>query len=211
MEENTKKLCEAIMDGDEDDAAEYAQAIVDAGQDLAPVIEALTDTMRVLGDQFEAMEIFLPEMIMSADAMVGAMDIFSPVLEASGNNQKKGTIVLGTARGDMHDIGKNIVATVLLADGFDVVDLGKDVAEAEYVNTAVEKEADIIGVSALMTTTMPGATAVIQMLKDRGLEGKFQIMVGGAPTSPQWAESIGANWSESASDAVKLANKLISK
>ncbi|MGI6096028.1 MAG: cobalamin B12-binding domain-containing protein [Lachnospiraceae bacterium] len=211
MEENTKKLCEAIMDGDEDDAAEYAQAIVDAGQDLAPVIEALTDTMRVLGDQFEAMEIFLPEMIMSADAMVGAMDIFSPVLEASGNNQKKGTIVLGTARGDMHDIGKNIVATVLLADGFDVVDLGKDVAEADYVNTAVEKEADIIGVSALMTTTMPGATAVIQMLKDRGLEGKFQIMVGGAPTSPQWAESIGANWSESASDAVKLANKLISK
>lgn len=209
MEENTKKLCEAIVDGDEDDAAEYAQAIVDAGQDLEPVIAALTDTMRELGDQFEAMEIFLPEMIMSADAMLAAMDIFSPVLAASGNNQKKGTIVLGTARGDMHDIGKNIVATVLLADGFDVVDLGKDVAEAAYVNTAVEKEADIIGVSALMTTTMPGATAVIQMLKDKDLEGKFKIMVGGAPTSPQWAESIGAEWSESASDAVKLANKLI--
>lgn len=209
MEENTKKLCEAIVDGDEDDAAKYAQAIVDAGQDLEPVIAALTDTMRELGDQFEAMEIFLPEMIMSADAMLVAMDIFSPVLAASGNNQKKGTIVLGTARGDMHDIGKNIVATVLLADGFDVVDLGKDVAEAAYVNTAVEKEADIIGVSALMTTTMPGATAVIQMLKDKDLEGKFKIMVGGAPTSPQWAESIGAEWSESASDAVKLANKLI--
>lgn len=209
MEENTKKLCEAIVDGDEDDAAKYAQAIVDAGQDLEPVIAALTDTMRELGDQFEAMEIFLPEMIMSADAMLAAMDIFSPVLAASGNNQKKGTIVLGTARGDMHDIGKNIVATVLLADGFDVVDLGKDVAEAAYVNTAVEKEADIIGVSALMTTTMPGATAVIQMLKDKDLEGKFKIMVGGAPTSPQWAESIGAEWSESASDAVKLANKLI--
>lgn len=209
MEENTKKLCEAIVDGDEDDAAEYAQAIVDAGQDLEPVIAALTDTMRELGDQFEAMEIFLPEMIMSADAMLAAMDIFSPVLAASGNNQKKGTIVLGTARGDMHDIGKNIVATVLLADGFDVVDLGKDVAEAAYVNTAVEKKADIIGVSALMTTTMPGATAVIQMLKDKDLEGKFKIMVGGAPTSPQWAESIGAEWSESASDAVKLANKLI--
>lgn len=207
--EEIKKLCEAIEFGDEDEAAEYAQAIVDAGQDLEPVISALTETMRKLGDQFEAMEIFLPEMIMSADAMLAAMDIFAPVLAASGNNQKKGSIVLGTARGDMHDIGKNIVATVLLADGFDVIDLGKDVAEAEYVSTAVDKEADIIGVSALMTTTMPGATAVIQMLKDKGLEGKFKIMVGGAPTSPQWAESIGANWSESASDAVKLANKLV--
>ncbi|MCR4962724.1 MAG: cobalamin-dependent protein [Firmicutes bacterium] len=212
MEESIKKLTEAIMDGDDEVSAEAAQEIVDAKADLKPVIEKLTDTMRELGRQFEAMEIFLPEMILSADAMVAAMDIFGPVLAESGDIQKKGTVVLGTAPGDMHEIGKNIVVTVLTADGFDVVDLGKNVPAIDYVNKAVENEADVIGVSALMTTTMPGATEVINLLRDKDLYGKFKVIVGGAPTNPNWAKDIGADgWAESAAEAVTLVNNLVQK
>ena len=210
MEESINKLIEAIMDGDDEVSAEAAQEIVDAKADLKPVIDKLTEAMRELGRQFEAMEIFLPEMILSADAMVAAMDIFGPILAESGDIQKKGTVVMGTAPGDMHEIGKNIVVTVLTADGFDVVDLGKNVPAIEFVNKAVETNADIIGVSALMTTTMPGATEVINILKDKGLYGKYKVIVGGAPTNPDWAKSIGADgWSEGAAEAVVLVNKLM--
>ena len=208
--ESINKLIEAIIDGDDEISAEAATEIVASEADLKPVIEKLTETMRELGRQFEAMEIFLPEMILAADAMVAAMDIFAPVLAARGEDHKKGTVVMGTAPGDMHEIGKNIVVTVLTADGFDVVDLGKNVPAMEFVNKAVEKEADIIGVSALMTTTMPGANEVIKFLKDKDLYGKFKVIVGGAPTNPDWAKKIGADgWSESAAEAVVLVNNLI--
>ncbi|MEG1537633.1 MAG: cobalamin-dependent protein [Clostridiales bacterium] len=208
--ESVNKLIEAILDGDDEVSAEAAQEIADSGMDLKPVIGKLTEAMRELGRQFEAMEIFLPEMILSADAMVAAMDIFGPILTASGDMIKKGTVILGTAPGDMHEIGKNIVVTVLTADGFDVIDLGKNVPAIEFVNKAVENDADIIGVSALMTTTMPGATEVIQLLKDKGLYGKYKVIVGGAPTNPNWAKTIGADgWSESAAEAVVLVNNLM--
>lgn len=208
--ESIDKLVQAVMDGDEDVAAEAAQEILDAKTELSGVIAKLTEAMRVLGKQFEEFEIFLPEMILSADAMTAAMDLFTPVLEASGAKTNKGTVVLGTAPGDMHEIGKNIVKTVLTADGFNVVDLGKNVDLMEFITKAAENEADMIGVSALMTTTMPGATDLINLLKERGVRDNYKIMVGGAPTNPDWAKNIGADgWAVSAAESVVLANNLM--
>lgn len=205
-----KKLTDAISEGEEEIAAEVAQQILDEKVDLQQVIKELTEAMRILGKQFEEFEIFLPEMILAADAMTAAMDIFNPVLVATGTQQVKGTVVLGTAPGDMHEIGKNIVNTVLTADGFTVVDLGKNVPIMEFVNKANEHSADIIGISALMTTTMPGATDVINLLKDKGTRDNHKVIVGGAPTSREWAEKIGADgWAVSAAEAVVLANNLV--
>lgn len=205
-----EKLVAAVTDGDEDVAAEAAREIVDSDADLQEAIAKLTEAMRVLGKQFEEFEIFLPEMIMAADAMTAAMKVFEPKLAASGMAGKKGTVVIGAAPGDMHEIGKNIVKTVLTADGFNVVDLGKNVPSIEFINKAEEVGADIIAVSALMTTTMPGATEVITLLKDKGIREKYKVIVGGAPTSLQWSKDIGADgWSLSATEAVSLSNKLL--
>lgn len=208
--ESIEKLVQAVMEGEEDVAAEAAQEIVDSKQDLKGVIDRLTEAMRVLGKQFEEFEIFLPEMILSADAMTAAMDIFDPILTAAGNKVNKGVVVLGTAPGDMHEIGKNIVKTVLVADGFEVIDLGKNVEIMEFVNKAAEHNANIVAISALMTTTMPGATDVINLLTEKGIRANHKVIVGGAPTNPDWAKSIGADgWSSSAAEAVVLANKLV--
>lgn len=204
------KLLQAVMDGEETVAAESAQKIVDGGIDLQEPIAKLTETMRVLGKQFEDFEIFLPEMIMAADAMTAVMRIFEPVLLASGKAEKKGVIVLGAAPGDMHEIGKNIVKTVLTTAGFRVVDLGKNVQVMDFINKAEEVNADIIGISTLMTTTMPGASDVLKLLSDKGLRDKYKVIVGGAPTNGEWANRIGADgWSGSAPDAVLLANRLL--
>ena len=204
------KLMQAIMEGDDEVAVEAAKEIVEKVEDLQPVITKMTEAMRVLGKQFEAFEIFLPEMMVSSDAMIAALEVLEPKLMATGANIKKGTVVMGGAPGDMHEIGKNIVVTVLKADGFNVVDLGKNVDVMTFVNKSREVKADIIGISALMTTTMPGAKDVIELLKDKGERANYKIMVGGAPTNAKWAEQIGADgWSESASEAVVLANKLM--
>ena len=204
------KLMQAILEGDDEIAVEAAKEIVEKVDDLKPVIAKMTEAMRILGKQFEQFEIFLPEMMVSSDAMIAALEVLEPKLLATGQSVKKGTVVMGGAPGDMHEIGKNIVVTVLKADGFNVVDLGKNVPVMDYVNKSREVNADIIGISALMTTTMPGIKDVIDLLKDKGERANYKIMVGGAPTNAKWAEQIGADgWSESASDAVVLANKLM--
>ena len=208
--ECVEKLMQAIMDGDDEVAVEAANEIVEQMEDLQPVITKMTEAMRILGKKFEDFEIFLPEMMVSSDAMIAALEIMEPKLIASGQNTKKGTVIMGGAPGDMHEIGKNIVVTVLKADGFNVVDLGKNVDVMTYVNKAKEVSADIIGISALMTTTMPGIKDVIDLLKDKGQRADHKVMVGGAPTNAKWAEQIGADgWAESASEAVVLANKLL--
>lgn len=205
-----KKLAEAVLDGEAEIAAEAAQEIVDEGRELQPVINQLTETMRVLGKQFENFEIFLPEMMMSADAMVAAMDIFSPVLAASGASGQKAVVLFGAAPGDMHEIGKNIVCTVLKAEGYQVVDLGPNIAAEEFVAKAAEHQAAIIAISALMTTTMQGAAEVIKLLNEQGRREAHKVIVGGAPTNADWAASIGADgWSENASEAAILVNKLM--
>lgn len=208
--ECVEKLVQAIIDGDDDEAKVLATEVVASGADLGMVVGKLTDAMRFLGKQFETFEIFLPEMIVSSDAMAAAMDVIGPKLMEGAGSAKKGVVALGGAPGDMHEIGKNIVATVLKADGFSVVDLGRDVSAHEFVLKSQEAKVDIIGISALMTTTMPGAKEVIRILEEKGIREQFKVIVGGAPTNAKWAESIGTDgWAENSTDAVELCNRLM--
>lgn len=208
--ECVEKLVQAVMEGDDDLALEAAKEVVEKVDDLQPVVGKLTEAMRELGKKFETFEIFLPEMMCSSDAMTAALDVLGPKLGAGGASQKKGVVAMGGAPGDMHEIGKNIVCTVLAADGFDVIDLGRDVAAMDFVKKAKEANADIIGISALMTTTMPGAKEVLRLLTEQGLRDQFKVIVGGAPTNAKWAEEIGTDgWAENSTDAVVLCNKLM--
>lgn len=205
-----ENLVLAVIDGDDELAAELAQEVVEKVEDLVPVVGKLTDVMRELGKKFETFEIFLPEMMVSSDAMAAAMDIIGPKLAKGGAAEKKGIVAIGGAPGDMHEIGKNIVVTVLKADGFDVIDLGRDVAAIDFVKKAQEAKADIIGISALMTTTMPGAKEVIRLLEEKGIRDKFKVIVGGAPTNGKWAKEIGTDgWAENSTEAVELCNRLM--
>ena len=202
------KLLNALIEGEDEEACAAAVQILAAGEDLKPIIAKMTETMRDLGRQFEEMEIYLPELMIAANAMISAMEVFEPHLSRGGENSLKGTVVMGSAPGDMHEIGKNIVGTMLKADGFKVIDLGMNVSPAVFKENALTQNAQIIGISALMTTTMPGVKEVIAGLGDDRC--RFKVMVGGAPTNPQWAKDIGADgWSENAAEAVLLANRLI--
>ncbi len=208
--DEARELLEAILEGDDEIAVRAAKEIIEKGADIPPIIEKMTETMRYLGKQFEEFEIYLPEMMVSANAMIAAMEIFEPLLYQDGEGGGKGTIVIGSAPGDMHEIGKNIVATVLKADGFNVVDLGKNVSPEEFYNKAKDENAGIIGISALMTTTMPGAKAVIDYLTTMNFRENIKVMIGGAPTTQKWAEDIGADgWSANAAGAVETANYLL--
>jgi len=160
---------------------------------------------------WEKGEYFLPELITSAECMKGAMRVLQPELEkAQISSKSKGKIVIGTVEGDIHDIGKNIVASMLAANGFQVIDLGADVKLEEFVEKAEAENADFICLSALLTTTMLGQKKVIEMLKEKNLAGRYKVLVGGAPVNQKWADDIGAEgYGENAMVAVKITKKLI--
>lgn len=206
-----ERLIEAIKEGDDVLAKDLAKEIIVYETNLQGIIDSLSEVMRELGKQFETLEIFLPELIVAADAMMAAMDVFGPKIEeVSGATKKKGIVAMGTAHGDIHEIGKNIVCTCLKADGFEVFDLGRDVHPMDFIKKAQDINADIIGISALMTSTMPGATEVIRLLNLKEIRNQFKVIVGGAPTNDKWAHEIGADgWSDNASNAVVLCNQLM--
>jgi 5-methyltetrahydrofolate--homocysteine methyltransferase len=164
--------------------------------------------MEKIGDKFERLEIYLPEMIQTADIMKKGIDIIRPALKKSKGGG--GKILLGTVEGDVHDIGKNIVKIVLEGSGFEVIDLGKDVKILTFVDKCKELNPDILAISALLTTTMENIPKVIEDLERVGLKSEIKIMVGGAPVLPDWAKNIGADGSgENASQAAALAKKWI--
>jgi corrinoid protein of di/trimethylamine methyltransferase len=207
-----EKLKQAIMDGNREDAEQLAQAALNENVDLVGMIGELSDGMGIVGKKFETFEVFLPEMIAAADAMMAAMDLITPKLEEQGIDHKKGKVILGAPEGDMHEIGKDIVKTILSGNGYEIVDLGTDVNSLTFIKTAQKEQADVIAISTLMTTTMPGATEVIQILRDQGIRDNFKVVVGGAPTSKEWAEEIGTDgWAEDAFGALNLINGLMKK
>ena len=162
-----------------------------------------------VGELFESGELFLPELMMSADAMAGATEVTNAALEG-GAAEVKGRIVIGTVQGDVHDIGKAIVIAYLKANGYEVSDLGRDVPAASFLARAKEEGADVIGMSALLTTTMEEQRKVIKTIKDEGLS--YKTVVGGAPCTQRWAEQIGADaYAEDASDGVKKIDALLGK
>jgi len=173
------------------------------------VVDALTQGIREVGNRFERMEIFLPEMMLAAQAMQKALEPLEPYLERGRERrEEKGTVVIGTVEGDIHEIGKHIVALLLEVNGFTVHDLGPDVNALDFIKKAQEVKADIIGASALMTTTMPGQQEIIELLKEMSLRDHFHVTVGGTPVTQEWAEEIGADsWAENATQAVAVLDE----
>jgi corrinoid protein of di/trimethylamine methyltransferase len=203
---------QSIIDGDEEAAAAVAQQALDAGIDpLDAINRGYVEGMSYVGDQFSQGEMFLPDMMLAAEAMKAAVAVLEPEMTRRGTHRTMlGKVVLGTVKGDIHEIGKNLVATMLSASGFEVYDLGVDVAFEKFVEKAREVNADIIGMSALLTTTMTGQRTVIDLLAKAGLRPQVKVMVGGAPVTRSWAAEIGADgMSEDAMGAVVLAKKLV--
>ncbi len=203
---------EAVIKGRKDQARELAKAAIDEKMDLLECIEqGFGAGVREVGDLWEAGEYFLPELVQGADAMKAAMDLIQPELEARNQGKKSaGTVVIGTVKGDIHDIGKTLVATFLEANGFEVFDLGKDVPLERFVEKAREESADIICLSALLTTTMTGQEKIIQMLGQEGLKGRIAVLVGGAPVNRSYAKEIGADgYGANAVEALDEAKKIV--
>lgn len=205
-----KAAREAVVNGDEEAAENVARDAVSAGINLFELInDGLTAGMTEIGQQFADEEISLPFVMIAAQSMAVAMNILEPHLPVS-REAKKGKVVIGTIEGDIHDIGKSIVATMLKVNGFEVVDLGRDVPVAKFIDTAREIGADIVASSTLMTTTMAGQKLIEEGLAKAGLKGKIKTMVGGAPVNKEWAEKIGAEaYGENAMDAVAIAKELL--
>ncbi len=186
------------------------EAALQAGLSPLEVLNGgLIPGMEEVGRRFAAAEIFLPEVLVAARAMHAGMAVLRPLLAAAGV-PPQGRIVLGTVKGDLHDIGKNLVGTLLQGAGYEVVDLGTDVETDRFIDAALEQGAPLIGMSALLTTTMTGMTEVVERIKERGLDGRVRTIVGGAPVRADWARSIGADgWAANAPGAVAEVRRLL--
>ena len=205
------KMNEAIVAGDRETAATLAEEAIRAGLDLLEVIEqGYVPGIQKVGELWEQGEYFLPELISSAEAMKAAMARLDPELKRRNIGARMaGRVVIGTVEGDIHDIGKNLVASMLQAGGFEVYDLGADVKLERFIDKAEEVGAAMICLSALLTTTMTNQKRLIGLLRERGLRDKYKVLVGGAPASRKWAEEIGADgYAENAVAAVKLAKSV---
>jgi len=192
-------------------ARALAEEAVRSGLDLLEVVEkGYVPGIQKVGELWEQGEYFLPELITSAEAMKAAMSVLDPELNRKGVGARMGgKVVIGTVEGDIHDIGKNLVASMLQAGGFEVIDLGADVKLEKFIETAEAVGAGMICLSALLTTTMANQRRLIGLLRDKGLRDKYKVLVGGAPASRKWAEEIGADgYAENAVAAVKLAKSL---
>ncbi len=206
------KMSQAIIALDKDAAVEAAQEAVSCGMSpLKAIEEGLQPGIQTVGERFENFECYLPELIGSAEAFKAAMDVLEPLIaKLSENKETSGTVVMGTVKGDIHKIGKDIVVLLLKTRGFNVIDLGEDVAASEFLKAAQKYQADIIGLSALLNTTMPAQQEVIKLFKEQGIRDDYTIMVGGAPINQKWTDQIGADgYAKTAESAVKLALELM--
>ncbi len=205
------RMSEAIVSGDRAAARALAEEALRSGLDLLEVVErGYVPGIQKVGELWEQGEYFLPELITSAEAMKAAMAVLDPELRLrAGGSRLGGRVVIGTVEGDIHDIGKNLVASMLQAGGFEVFDLGAGVKLERFIDKAEDVGAGLICLSALLTTTMMNQRRFIGLLREKGLRDKYKVLVGGAPASRKWAEEIGADgYAENAVAAVKLAKSL---
>ena len=212
MSEILKQLRENVIVGEPERARELAAQALETGiEPLIAIEEALNPAMQVVGDRYERGEYFIPDLMMAAEAMKTAMEVLEPALMArQEQRQVLGTVVIGTVEGDIHEIGKSLVATMLGAAGFQVYDLGVDVSANEFVKRVQETDANVVGLSALLTTTMRNQEMVIEALKEAGLREQVKVIIGGAPASPEWAQTIGADaYAENANEAVSVVKQLV--
>ena len=207
-----KAMAQSIIDGDSDESVRLAQQSIAEGMDpLKAIANGFVVGVNTVGDAFAAGDAFLPELVMAGEAMKAAVATLEPELARLGSERKTlGKVVMATVEGDIHEIGKSLVSTMLGASGFTVFDLGVDNASEKIIAKALEVDADIIGLSALLTTTMIRQKEVIEMLDQRGLRKKIKVMVGGAPVTREWVQKIEADgYSEDAIGAVAVAKQLM--
>ena len=188
-----EKLSRLVETGEAEETKILTEQLLKDGIDPLEMIETLTKTMAHVGELFAKLDIFLPEIMLSGEALTEAVTILGPYLEASGGREIKGKVVLGVVKGDLHEIGKNIVKLILETNGFVVKDLGYNVDSLDFVKEAEAMGADFIASSSLMTTTMPRQLEIIEILKSKGIRDNYKVVIGGAPTSQLWADKIGAD------------------
>jgi len=205
-----QQIGEALQKGDHGKVAELTQGAIDAGLDATEILnDGLLPGMEVVGKKFGAHEIFLPELLIAARAMNAGIDLLKPLF-LQGEMPTQGKVVIGTVKGDLHDIGKNLVGIMLKGAGYEVVDVGCDVAANVFVDTAEAEGASVVGLSALLTTTMIGMKDVVELVKERGLQDKIKVIVGGAPLSQAFADEIGADaYGYDAGNAVEIVKGLM--
>ncbi len=188
-----QEIGSSLRNGDAKKVAELVQQAIDDGVPAEEILNnGLMSGMKVVGVLFRDHEIFLPEVLLAARAMTAGVDLLKPLL-AGGDVPTIGKVVIGTAKGDLHDIGKNLVGIMLKGAGFEVVDLGNDVTAERFVDAALDSGAKVIGISALLTTTMSSMKDVVDLVRERGLDGEIRTIVGGAPVSKDFADEIGAD------------------
>ncbi len=211
-EELYKKMAQSIIDGDSDASTALAKEAIALGlHPLDAITKGFVVGVNTVGDAFGRGDAFLPELVMAGEAMKAAVAVLDPELKKRGTERRMlGKVVIATVKGDIHEIGKSLVATMLGASGFEVYDLGVDAPSEKIIGKALEVNADIIAMSALLTTTMIRQREVIEELEKEGLRGRFKVMVGGAPITRDWVQKIGADgYSEDAVGAVGIAKQLL--
>ncbi len=204
------EVAEKLIAGKADEVRSLVKEAIDEGQDVSKILnEGLVAGMSVVGEKFKKNEFYVPEVLIAARAMKAGMELLNPIL-LEKNIKGVGTMVLGTVRGDLHDIGKNLVGMMLEGAGFEVIDLGVDVASEKFIQAAKEKNANLVGLSALLTTTMLAMKDVTQAVEKEGLKGKLKVMIGGAPITQDYADEIGADgYAPDAASAVDTAKELL--
>ena len=207
------EITDAIVNLDEDKAMDLANKAINEKMDLLEVIEqGYAAGIRKVGKLWEEGEYFLPELMRGAQIMQICLDLLIPHLKSGRDQLSLGKVIIATIEGDIHSIGKTIVGTMLRAYGFEVYDLGADVPAEKIINKAIEKNVDVIGISALLTTTMIGQKKIVDILKERELIDRFKVILGGAPVTNSWVEECGADgFAENAVEAVKLVKSLLGK
>jgi corrinoid protein of di/trimethylamine methyltransferase len=210
-DEMYQKLAQAVIDGEPEDAEALAkQALAEGIDPLTCINEGLTKGIQKVGELFSSGEYYLPELIIGAEAMKRALAVLEPAMVGDQSREVVGRVVLGTVEGDMHEIGKTLVGTMLIANGFEVIDIGVDKKAEEFIRAVQENNADIVGASALLTTTMLQQKKLIEALEEANLKDKVKVMVGGAPVTQSFASEIGADgYAEDAISAVDLAFRLV--
>ncbi len=207
-----EKLYTAVLEGDAKSAAALtAQALEEGAEPLSLVTGSMVPAMDEAGRRFEAEDYFVPELLLAARAMKASMVLIRPLLVSSGA-KSAGRVAVGTVKGDLHDIGKNLVASMLEGGGFDVIDLGADVPPEKFIEAVKDKGAQVVCLSALLTVTMPAMKATIEALKSAGVRENIKILVGGAPVTAQYATEIGADgFGENANSAVALTRRMLAE
>ncbi|MBC2723976.1 B12-binding domain-containing protein [Desulfosporosinus sp.] len=203
-------LAQSVIEGQKDKVKDQVQSLIAAGNSPLEIVnEGLIAGMNVVGVRFKAGDMYVPEVLMAAKSMTGGLEIVKPLI-ASADQKSQGKILLGTVKGDLHDIGKNLVGMLIESGGLEVINMGVDISAEDFIDAIIEHEPDILALSALLTTTMPAMQDIIEMLEDEDLRGKVKVIIGGAPVSQEYADTIGADgYAPDAGSAVELCKKLL--